>query len=579
MPGQLGYNARMNAQNSVTGMFGTSLLFRLTGLVLGLVLLVGCAPAIPPIGEPPSATEPPGVPAPLSEQLNLRISQDVSFLRPWQPRSRDEELMIGLLYNGLMRITPSMQAVPDLAADVQISPDGKVLTFSLLPGLRWHDNLPLTSADVLATLTYLRSLPLDDSALLQELATIAAISAPDPATVVIELYAPSAPLLSMLAVPILPQHVLETIDVRTADLLQTPVGSGPFRLTQHLPGSSYGFERNAAFHRGAPNIGRIALVVAPDPQIARQALLDGSLDLAEVPWDIRSSLRETPGFTLAAYPENGFFFLGFNLRDGRPFNDLRVRRALAAAVDLRGLAVIATGEIGRPIGNSALPGSWADQVPANTAAADLERAAALLDEAGWLLPAGAAVRERDGVSLQVTLYVRGDDARRVAAAQTIAATSARVGFDIQVQAVDYASVLLARYAPPFDFDLLLGGWSNGAASTDFADTLVYDPDDSALFSAALTAGSGPTRNIVGFADTAYDDAAAAARAAYDLTTRAAAIRTMQERLRDELPYLFLWADQQAVVAVDRLTTLDGPPDFSSPRYYAEIERWYLLPRP
>jgi peptide/nickel transport system substrate-binding protein len=575
----LGYNARMNAQNSVSGPLNMSLLFRLAGLFLGLVMLAACAAEPPPVGDSTPTAVPAAVPAALSEQLNLRISQDISFLRPWQPRSRDEELMIGLLYNGLMRITPSMQAVPDLAADVQTSPDGKTLTFRLLPGLRWHDGLPLTSADVVATLTYLRALPLDDSALLQELATIAAISAPDEATVVIELYAPSAPLLSMLAVPILPQHILATVDVRTADLLQTPVGSGPFRLTQRMPGASYVFERNTDFHRGAPNIGRIALVVAPDPTVAAQALQDGSLDLAELPWEVRRTLRDAPGLTLAAYPENGFYFLGFNLREGRPFSDLRVRQALAAAIDLRGLAVIATGEVGRPIGNSALPGSWADQLPADESPADLERAASLLDASGWLLPAGAAVRERDGRPLQATLYVRGDDARRVAAAQTIAATSARVGFAIQVQAVDYASVLLARYAPPFDFDLLLGGWSNGAASTDFADTLVYDPDDSALFSAALTAGSGPTRNIVGFADAQYDAAADASRAAYDLTTRAAAIATMQQRLRDELPYLFLWADQQAIVAVDRLTTLDGPPDFSSPRYFAEIERWYLLPQP
>ena len=117
--------------------------------VIGLLLpVLGACVANPPVDGQATPAPEVGVDPPLTEQISLRISQDVSFLRPWEPRSRDEELIIGLLYNGLMRIDVSMRAVPDLAAGVSVSDDGKTLTFTLLPGLRWHDSTPLTSADV-----------------------------------------------------------------------------------------------------------------------------------------------------------------------------------------------------------------------------------------------------------------------------------------------------------------------------------------------------------------------------------------------------------------------------------------------
>lgn len=558
-------------------------------LVLGL--LAGCnvvrdSPATPeqvlPAAYPLTVAPPTATPLPRGGTLTVRLAADVPELRPWQPRSRGEEQVIGLLYSGLMRLDARLRPIPDLAERWETTPDGRTLTFTLRSGLTWHDGTPLEARDVLFTLERLRGLSITSTALLADLRYISAATAPTSTTVVLSLTSRFAPLLSALAVPILPAHLLEDRDFATLNFWEAPVGSGPFRLVERTPGRAIVLERFENFHRGPPLLDRVAFIVAEDVAAVREALARGQILLAELPWSDPASLAASlPGVYLGAYPENGYYFLAFNLREGRPFADRRLRRALALAVDVPRLVEAVTNGQGIPISSTALPGSWADLTPAPTGGTDLETARALLDEAGWRLPEGGTIRQRDGQSLRATLYVRGDDQRRVMAATRIAAAAAAIGMEIEVLPADFSSVILARYAPPFDFDLLLGSWSGGAGDPDFADVMFYDPDDFALFhSSQLIQGESDrrsTRNFVGFNDAAYDNQAQAARQLYDLDERSAAIAQTQARVSEELPYLFLWTDRLPVVLNGRISTLDGPVDLSSPLYLWNIERWYLTP--
>jgi peptide/nickel transport system substrate-binding protein len=558
--------------------------------LIAIVALTGCAlagnPPDPVTAQPPTAPaaptatlEPSPTPQPAGGNLTLRSAVDVPDLRPWQPRSRAEEQLIGLLYRGLIRLDDALRPQPDLAERWEATPDGRTLTFTLRSDLRWHDETPLDAQDVLFTIERLRELPPTDTALLADLRYITAITAPTPTTVVLTLSSRHAPLLAALAVPILPRHLLAERDINTLNFWEVPVGSGPFRFAERQPGQAIVLERYEDFHLGAPLLERVALVVAPDPAVALNALRDEALLLAELPWSLHDSIAAVaPQTRTGAYPENGYYFLGFNLREGRPFADVRVRQALAAAIDVPRLVETATKAQGAPIASSALPGSWADLTPP-PAGADLARARALLDEAGWTLPEGATIRQREGTPLSASLYVRGDDERRVVAARRIAELAASIGIDIEVIPADFSSVILARYAPPYDFDLLLGSWSNGMGDPTFSDTMFYDPDDFALFHSSQLVQSDvdgrATRNFVGFSDPAYDNQAEAARQLYRLEERIAAISQAQARIAAELPYLFLWADRFPVALNSRVTTLDGPVNLDSPLYLWNIERWYL----
>jgi peptide/nickel transport system substrate-binding protein len=556
----------------------------LTALLL--VLLLAACGDIFGTGQPASSdptrdptTVPTPTPEPLGGNLTIRLAADVPQLRPWQPRNRSEEQVVDLLYSGLTRLDDQLRPQPDLASGWDITPDGRVLTFTLRSDVSWHDGQPLDAEDVLFTLEQLRALPYTSTALLADLRYIAAVSVPASNTVVLSLTERYAPLLAELTLPILPQHLLQDRNVQTLNFWDVPIGSGPFRLDDRVPGQSIVLARYTGYHHGPPLLERVAFVGSADIDITIGALRDENLLLAELPWSVLDEVENSPNLRTGAYPENGFYFLGFNLREGRPFADVRVRRALALALDLPDLVEAATKGQGVPISSSAVPGSWADLHPAPSNEANLQAARDLLNEAGWTLPAGATIRQRNGESFSAQLFVRGDDERRLVAAQRIAEAAATIGLQIEVEAADFETVIVSKYAPPYNFDLLLGSWLNGAGDPNFGDFAYYDPDDFALFHSSQI-NQGPldtrvTRNFIAFDDPAYDNQAQAARELYELDERRERYEQTQERLNELLPYLFLWVDQLPVAINQRVTSLDGPIDLSSPMYLWNIERWYV----
>ncbi len=548
-----------------------------------LGVLAGCTFALneqpSTLPQPTATLVPSATPLPRGGNLTIRLTNDIPELRPWQPRSRSEEQVTWLLYNGLVRLDEQLRPQPDLASDWQSSTDGRVLTFTLRSDITWHDGEAFSAEDVRFTLNSLRALPITSTALLSNLQRISAVSAPTTSTVVISLTERFAPMLTHLTMPILPRHLLEGRDLNTVNFWDVAVGTGPFKLDNRVPEQSIVLSGFETYHRGAPMLERVAFVFAPSPDVALAALQDEDLLLAELPWNVHRQAETLENARTGFYAENGFYFLGFNLREGRPFADAAVRQALARAINLPRLVEAVTDGQGIPISNSALPGSWADLSSPPPGEANLEGARGLLTEAGWILPPGATIRQREGVPLSGSLFVRGDDARRVAAADRIAEVAASIGIDISVQRADFDTVILSRYAPPYDFDMVLGSWANGAGDANYTDYVYYDPDDFALFHSSQinlgVADTRITRNFVAFNDPAYDNQAQAARQLYDLDARIEAMQQTQVRINELLPYLYLWVDRIPVVLNSRVTTLDGPVNLDSPVYLQNIERWYL----
>lgn len=555
------------------------------------VVLAGCASLqengeheqtpTPPTATPTATVTPTPSPTPLPRggSLTLRLAEDIPWLQPWRPRSRGEEQVVSLLYSGLMRLDDTLRPQPDLARQWEASADGHTLTFTLRTDVTWHDGKPLDAVDVHFTLDRLRALPVTSTALLSELQYIENISTPDRYTVVLSLSERHAPLLAYLTLPILPRHLLEDAELRSLNFWDVPIGTGPFKLERRERGQSIVLTRNDHFYRGAPLLELVAFVGAADNTITLDALADGRLMLAELDWNTMRSFTGTlETLRLGGYPENGFYFVGFNLRNGRPFADVRVRQALAHVIDLPRLVEMATRGQSIPIASSAAPGSWADLTSLSLDEPDPDSARQLLAEAGWELPPGSTIRQRGTTPFSATLVVLGSDPRRVAAAERIADIAASIGLQLTVKPVSFAE-LTAKYAPPYEFDLLLGSWLGGAGDPTFGDYRSYDPDDFALFHSSQIQKNNldtrTTRNFVGFDDHAYDSQAEKARQLYGTEARAEAYRQAQARVANLLPYLYLWNDIVPVVLSTRITTLDGPVDLTTPTYLWNIERWHL----
>jgi peptide/nickel transport system substrate-binding protein len=237
--------------------------------LLALAVLAGCALDPPP---PPTPTPLPPTPTPLPRggNLTMRLAADPPDLRPWQPRSRGEEQITALIYNGLTRLDAKLQPQPDLATGWDASQDGRLITFTLRTDVTWHDGKPFSAEDAAYTLSALRELS-PTTALLTDIDKIAQVDAPTSSTLVISLTERYASIFADLAVPILPKHLLIGKDIATLDFWTAPIGTGPFQFGERRPGTSVTLLANKRFYRGEPLLDRVALLVG-DPQVAAAAL-------------------------------------------------------------------------------------------------------------------------------------------------------------------------------------------------------------------------------------------------------------------------------------------------------------------
>ena len=532
----------------------------------------------------PSA--PAGTPVPQGGTLTIRLAQDVTTLNPFFiPRSITEvdeaaQTVTSLIFSGLTRLDNRLQPVPDLAESWTPAPDGLSVDFTLRAGALWSDGQPVTVDDVTWTYQSYLKLPTPSTLQVHLQDAVLAIepSKAAPNTVRFWLKRKYAGLLTDLAAPILPKHLLADVPLdRMAvhPFSYKPVGSGPFLFQERKEGQSILLAANPRYYGGPPHLAGVAFLVAPDPQVAVNALAGGSLLAAEVPPATWQAYAARPGiqsvFSLGRYADTGYYFVGFNLRPGHLFSDTALRQAFAYALDKAALVREATGDAGVPIWSDVPPSSWAYAPDTPRLDHDPAKAQALLDGAGWK-PGKNGIREKDGQPLTFPLYVPLGDAAREKAAMLMQAPLAAVGMSMTVTIADFDSVLKAkldpRRDPAFDFDAMLLGWDSSST----------DPDDFALFhSSQIPTKENPGGlNFTGFAAPEFDQRAVEARSAYDFAARAAAQARMQAILAEELPYEFLWADGHFLILSRRL---GGPVDLTSPRWLWNVEQWWLAPAP
>jgi peptide/nickel transport system substrate-binding protein len=241
------------------------------------------------------------------------------------------------------------QLVPDRAlalptrANGGISPDGRTITYRIRTG-RWSDGAPFDAHDVAFTIEALRnphtSVP-DTSAV----APIESYRVPAPDRIVIRLKRPSAPFVSSFLTlgandpfAILPRHIAAKYASLDRSSLDTdPVGLGPFKLLRWVRGERLEFVRNPFYWRGPAASDRIDVAIVPNAQTRLVLLRSGAVDLIEVTGVGLDVARTIPGVQVVSRTTNVVDYLQFNLHVA-PLNDVRVRRAIAQAINRQKLA-------------------------------------------------------------------------------------------------------------------------------------------------------------------------------------------------------------------------------------------------
>lgn len=482
------------------------------------LLLVLVALSIAP-GAADTATR--ATPQPLFGGTLVVASGDPGPLNPAITSSGQAHPVTGHIFNGLVKLDRYFAPQPDLARSWRVSRDGRTYTFDLAPNVRWHDGRAFTSADVKFTWEQVLLKLHPRTRTLAEV--IQRITTPSRNVVVFRLTQRYAPFLTWLDEDnsaILPKHLYEGKDPLTNPVNLRPVGTGPFRFESYTPGDRVVLVRNPTYFKaGLPRLDRLIFRFMQSAQAA-QAFEAGEVDLYMFPSG-PDALRflDRPGITVTERGREGsarVVPLILNTKRS-PFDDVRVRRAMAYALDVEFIARTAYAGVLRPAKSPLtrfIP--WAYTPKVQQYPHNLARANAILDETG-------VRRGSNGVRFRTSLIYDAGFSRQ---AELIKTQLNEVGIVVDLRLMDMNSWVRRLYLEK-DFDM---GYTNF--------THPPDPDVgwkriyvcSNIVAAPFTNGSQYCNQQV---DQLFDDAATE----LDQAKRGELYRRLQRKLASDVPVI------------------------------------------
>jgi peptide/nickel transport system substrate-binding protein len=510
--------------------------FRRLARALGAALLIGLGAL-----NGAQAQTPPGV-------LVVAQIAEPQSLDPQAVTAVNDFRILMNVYDGLVRYAPGTLGIaPALATSWTISEDGKIYTFRLREGVRFHDGTPFDAEAVKFTFERM----LDDSHPFHDtgpfplsffFSDIAEVSAPDPLTVVFTLKEPYAPFLSNLAYPT--GLIVSPASVREygKEYGRHPSGTGPFRFVEWQANARVAIEANPDYWNGAPALKAALFRPITDANTRVAEMLSGGVDvMVEAPPDNLAMFRDDPAFRVLEQAGPHLWFLILNARSG-PLADKRVRQAVNYAIDkkalvenvLQGTATVAAGPTPPAF-------AWAHNDALKPYPHDPGKARALLKEAG-----------AEGAAL--TFYVTEGGSgmlQPVAMGAAIQADLAKVGLDVTIETYEWNTFLGKVNA----------GLGDGVDMAEMA-WMTNDPDT--LPYLALRSDASPDKggfNSGYYSNPEVDDLLEAARTETDQSRRAELYKRMQTIVHDDAPWAFIANWKQNAVTGARVGNFALEPSF------------------
>ncbi|QNN24383.1 peptide ABC transporter substrate-binding protein [Planctomycetales bacterium ZRK34] len=378
-----------------------------------------------------------------ADQLVIAISSTASGLDPHTVTDAASMRLIENMYDTLMRYTDRYGEVTDsLATSHAVSADGRTITFTLPTGVRFHSGRVMTAADVAYSLKRI----IDKQIRAEPFAAVESIDTPNDHTVVLRLSRPDAALLTHLAYPmnvIVDRTVVEAHD---GALGHIDAGSGPFELVEWRQGDRLILKRFEEYYvQGVPQLERVVFRPLPDPMARSIALRTGQIQLVlDVPEKDIEVMRQADHVTAGSAPGTFWEYIGLNC-SRKPFDDARVRQAIAWAVDREQINRLVKLDHATVLeGGSIPPTHWAFANLRMYPQWDVDKARALLAKAGY----------PDG--FETTLKVGSAFDYQVRAAEVVKQQLAAVGIIVRLDAME--STVFFSDLGAGDFDMTLAGW-------------------------------------------------------------------------------------------------------------------------
>jgi peptide/nickel transport system substrate-binding protein len=341
------------------------------------------------------------------------------------------------IYEGLTRIDKDGAVQPLLATSWDISDDGLEYTFHLLDGVTFSDGTPLTADDVKWTLDRNRA-PESTSAQKQLFAAIASVDVVDPVTVKVTLSQPQGDFVYNMAWG---DSVIVSSKT-AAENVNNPIGTGPYKLGEWVKADHITLVRNEAFRGPITGPESVTFKFISDGTAATSALLAGDLDVFSgfpAP-ELLETFKANPEFQVIVGSTQGETIVALN-NAAPPLDNVKVRQAIAHAIDRQAIIDGSQFGYGTPIGSFFPPGDPAYVDLTGLSNFDPEKSKALLAEAG--------------VSDLTLTFKVPPAAYARAAAPIIQQQLGNVGIKVDVVNVEWADWIANVFQGAYDYDLTM----------------------------------------------------------------------------------------------------------------------------
>lgn len=543
------------------GLYGLTILLGLSTLVLVVSVSRAVSVEIPARGG--TLTEAESVPA--------------RFVNPVLALSQSDQDITALVYSGLMRAQADGTFIPDLADHYTVSPDGTTYTFTIRKNAVFQDGTPVTSADVLYTVSMAQN-PDVKSPRRADWEGVS-VSAPDERTVVFTLPHAYAPFIENTTLGILPKHLWGSVPVEQfayATLNTHPVGSGPFKVSStqtDATGAATRFDLSpfSRFTLGAPYLSRISFVFFPSDDAMVKALNAHQVDaIAGIsPTDL-VSLKHPVELVQAPLPR--VFGIFFNQNKNPALSDPAVRQALSQAIDTQAIVTNVLAGFGVPLTGPIPPGVTGLIQPAtpalftpngtSTAVADptlVAQAKATLSKGGWTYDDKTGTWTKKKMTLSLKLAT-ADSPELVATAQASAAAWRSLGVQVSVQ-VYALSEFNNTVLRPRDYDAIL-----------FGEIVGRDADLFAFWHSSQR--NDPGLNLALYANSKADTLLSQARATTDKAKRDDLYSQFATLIAQDRPAAFLYSPEFLYILPGELKGVRVGALTTPAERFLEAYRWY-----
>lgn len=489
---------------------------------------------------------------------------DISGLIPNITSDSSSQDIGSLIYSNLVRTDKNLRLEGELVEGWDISPDQLTITFHVRKGVKWHDGVELTAADVDFTYGYMID-PKTPTAYAESFRQVRHAEVVDPYTYRVTYEKPYSPALLSWGIWILPRHILEApwkagVDLRTTPQSRYPIGSGPYLFQEWKTGEKVVLEANPDYFEGRPYIKRVLYRIIPDQSTIFLELKAKNIDMAGLaPIQYRRQ-TDYPAFRKAfnkyRYLANGYAYLGFNLLDPR-FQDKRVRQAMAYAINKQEIIEGVLLGLGQAAQGPYKPGTWWYKPDVKTYPFDPDRAKTLLAELGWTRMNSDGVLVKDGKPFSFTIMTNQGNSVRQQTAEIIQRRLKAVGIDVKIQVVDWAA-FINTFIRKRQFEAIILGWGLG-----------LDPDQYDIWTSTQT---GPDQlNHISYKNPKVDELLEAGRRTFDEAKRKEIYWEFQDIMAEEQPVVFLYVPDNLPVVSSRVRGIEPAPAGISYNFI----KWYV----